>query len=192
MTHPREGSDPQPVPNLLVFEILLLKCILLDLVNELPSGKFKLWVRSLNMKFWNWSLSEIFKFLLQLECNWYRLWGRRHFPNASVVRNLPAHAGDARHASLIPGLGRSPGEGNGNPLQYSCLGNLTNRGAYSPWGCRESDTTEQTSKWAWGRRDIRLYCLYLCLGQISWFPGSLSVFICKVGVVILFLCLLGK
>ena len=40
----------------------------------------------------------------------------------SVVKNLPANAGDA---SLIPGLGRSPGEGNGNPLQYYCLENPT-------------------------------------------------------------------
>ena len=40
------------------------------------------------------------------------------FPGGSVVKNLPANAGDV---DLIPGLGRSPGEGNGNPLQYSCL-----------------------------------------------------------------------
>ena len=39
-----------------------------------------------------------------------------------VVKNLPAKAGDTRDAGLIPGLGRSPGEGNGNLLQYSCLG----------------------------------------------------------------------
>ena len=46
----------------------------------------------------------------------------------------------------IPGSGRSPGEGNGNPLQCSCLENSMDRGAgraYSPWGRRESDTTEQ-------------------------------------------------
>ena len=40
-----------------------------------------------------------------------------------VVKNLPANAGDIRDVGLIPGLGRSPGEGNGNPLQYSCLEN---------------------------------------------------------------------
>ena len=39
-----------------------------------------------------------------------------------MVKNLPANAGDTRDAGLIPGLGRSPGEGNGNLLQYSCLG----------------------------------------------------------------------
>jgi len=44
-----------------------------------------------------------------------------------VVKNVPASAGDR---SLIPGLGRSPGEGNGNPFQYSCLRNPMNRGAW--------------------------------------------------------------
>ena len=49
---------------------------------------------------------------------------------ALVVKNLPANARDIRDASLIPGLGRSPGEGSGNPLQYSCLGNPMDRGAW--------------------------------------------------------------
>ena len=44
-----------------------------------------------------------------------------------MVKNLPANAGDV---GLIPGLGRSPGEGNGNPLQYSCWDNLMDRGAW--------------------------------------------------------------
>ena len=43
----------------------------------------------------------------------------------------------------IPGSGRIPGEGNGNPLQYSCLENPTGGGAWCPWGRKESDTTEQ-------------------------------------------------
>ena len=47
-----------------------------------------------------------------------------------VVKNLPANAGDARDAESIPGLGRSPGGGNGNPLQYSCLGNPMDTGAW--------------------------------------------------------------
>ena len=42
----------------------------------------------------------------------------------------------------IPGSGRFPGEGNGNPLQYSCLENPMDRGAWCPWGHKESDTTE--------------------------------------------------
>ena len=48
------------------------------------------------------------------------------FPGGSVLKNPPANAGDP---SSVPGSGRSPGEGNGNPLQYSFLGNLMDRGA---------------------------------------------------------------
>ena len=43
------------------------------------------------------------------------------FPGGSVVKNPPANAGDLGDSGSIPGSGRSPGEGNGNPLQYSCL-----------------------------------------------------------------------
>ena len=49
------------------------------------------------------------------------------FPGVSVVKNLPANAGNM---GLTPGPGRSPGEGNGSPLQYSCLGNPTDKGAW--------------------------------------------------------------
>ena len=49
------------------------------------------------------------------------------FPGGAVVKNPPANAGDT---GLIPGSGRSPGEGNGNPLQYSCLENLMAGGAW--------------------------------------------------------------
>ena len=49
---------------------------------------------------------------------------------ALVVKNLPANAGDIRDTGLIPGLERSPGERNGNPLQYSGLENLMDRGAW--------------------------------------------------------------
>ena len=51
------------------------------------------------------------------------------FPDGTIVEGPPASAGDARDTGLIPGLGRSPGEGNGTPLQYSCLGNPMERGA---------------------------------------------------------------
>ena len=52
------------------------------------------------------------------------------FPGGVVVKNLPANAGDTEDAGSIPGLGRSPGAGNGNPLQYSCLGNPRDRIAW--------------------------------------------------------------
>ena len=64
-----------------------------------------------------------------------------------VVKNLPANAGDKRDAGFIPGLGRSPGEGHGNPLHYSCLENPMDRGAWWAmihWVAKESDTTEAT------------------------------------------------
>ena len=48
----------------------------------------------------------------------------RGFPGGSVVKNLPANA---RDTGLIPGLGRSPGDGNGNPFQHSCLEDPTDR-----------------------------------------------------------------
>ena len=47
-----------------------------------------------------------------------------------VVKNLPANAGDIRDVGSTPGSGRSPGRGHGNPLQYSCLENLMDRGAW--------------------------------------------------------------
>ena len=61
-----------------------------------------------------------------------------------MVKNPPVNAGDIRDAGLIPGLGRSPGEGNGNPLQYSCLENPKDRGAWwtAVHGIAELDTTE--------------------------------------------------
>ena len=58
-----------------------------------------------------------------------------------MVKNSPTNAGDA---GLIPGLGRSSGEGNGNPLPYSCLGNPMDRGAWQATVhgiTKESDTT---------------------------------------------------
>ena len=65
------------------------------------------------------------------------------FPGSSVVKNPPANAGDM---SSIPGSGRSSGEENGNPLQYSCLENPTDEGAWlaTVHGVAESDTTEVT------------------------------------------------
>ena len=52
------------------------------------------------------------------------------FPGGLAVKNQPTNAGDTGDTGLIPGSGRSPGEGSDNPLQYSCLGNPMNRGAW--------------------------------------------------------------
>ena len=67
------------------------------------------------------------------------------FPGGSDGKESSCSMGDM---GLIPGLGRSPGGGHGNPLQYSCLENphgQRNLVGYSPWGCKESDTTERLS-----------------------------------------------
>ena len=53
------------------------------------------------------------------------------FPGGSVVQNLPANIGDTGDLGAIPGLGKSPGEGNGNPLQCSCLDSPMDRGAWN-------------------------------------------------------------
>ena len=65
-----------------------------------------------------------------------------------MVKNPPANAGGPRDAGSIPGSGRSPGEGHGNPFQYSCLENPMGRGIWQATVYRvgkESETTEQLS-----------------------------------------------
>ena len=63
------------------------------------------------------------------------------FPGGSVVKNSPTNAGDL---CSIPGLERSPGEGNSNPLQYSCLGNHTDRGVW--WATVQGVTKSRTGQ----------------------------------------------
>ena len=63
------------------------------------------------------------------------------FPGGSDGKATVYNAGDL---GSTPGLGRFSGEGNGNPLQYSCLENPTDGGAWCPWGRKESDMTEPT------------------------------------------------
>ena len=73
--------------------------------------------------------------------------------NSLYIQSMGASLADGKESACsaddlgsIPGLGRFPGEGNGNPLQYSCLQNSMDRGAwqavYSPWGRKESGMTE--------------------------------------------------
>ena len=66
------------------------------------------------------------------------------FPSGSDGKEFAFNVGDLHS---IPGSGRSPGEGNGTPLQYSCLENSMDRGpmGYSPWSCKESDTAQQVT-----------------------------------------------
>ena len=71
---------------------------------------------------------------------------------ALVVKNPPVNAGDVRDAGLIPGLGRSSGGGNGNPLQYSCLENPMDRGTC--W------VTVHRVKKSWTRLTVHA-CIYI-------------------------------
>ena len=68
-------------------------------------------------------LIKIFCFWLEVEMDW-------GFPSGAVVNNLPDYAGGTRDSGSIPGLGRSPGGGNGNLLQCSCLENPMDRAAW--------------------------------------------------------------
>ena len=71
------------------------------------------------------------------------IYERLGFSGGSDGKKSTCNAGDL---GSIPGLERSPGGGHGNPLQYSCLENPHEQRSlvgYSPWGCKESDTTEQ-------------------------------------------------
>ena len=77
-----------------------------------------------------------------MRSSFYRLLsGHSGFPSGSLVKNPPTNSGDL---GSVPGSGRSPGEGSGNPLQYSCLGNPMDRGAWQATvhGVSESDMTE--------------------------------------------------
>ena len=84
-------------------------------------------------------MKEKFRLHIYITCLYIHIWASLV---AQTVKNLPANAGDL---NLIPGSGRSPGEGTGYPLQSSCLENSRTEEPgelYSPWDLKESDTTE--------------------------------------------------
>ena len=92
-----------------------------------------------------WKLLRIMSICMELGVH-----GARSSQVVPVVKNPPANTGDVRDTSSIPGSGRSPGRGNGNPVQYSCLENPTNRGAWR-------DTAHVVAKsWTWLKRLSRI------------------------------------
>ena len=82
------------------------------------------------------------------------------FPGGSVVKNLPASAGNAGDTGLTPGSGRSPGGGHGNPLQYSCLENPMDRGAW--WATVHEVTKSQIQLSNWACSQAMLACMCSC------------------------------
>ena len=80
-----------------------------------------------------------------LECLGVILKYNKDFPGGSVVKIPPATAGAAKDAGSIPGLGISPGQGNGNPLWYSCLQNSKDRAAWWATICGVAKSQTQLS-----------------------------------------------
>ena len=89
------------------------------------------------------------------------------FPGGSDGKESACNAGDS---GLIPGLGRSSGEWNGNPLQYSCLENSMDIGAWqaSPWGHRESDMTEQLTLSLFSQGHNPFFLIFVSIREEKW------------------------
>ena len=88
---------------------------------------------------WRAAIHGVEKSRTRLSDELSQFWG---FPGSSAGKESTCNSGDL---GSIPGLGRSPGRGHGNSLQYSCLENPHEQRSlegYSPWGLKESDTTE--------------------------------------------------
>ena len=86
-----------------------------------------------------------------------------------VVKNLPANAGDVKDTGSIPVLGRSPGGGHGNPLQYSCLENPMNRGAW--WAAVYKITKNQTQLKQLSMQHVQCHIYFLCF-LFLWYQFS--------------------
>ena len=89
------------------------------------------------------------------------------FPGGSVVKDPPANAGDARDAGLIPRSGRSPGGGNDNPLQYSCLENSKDRGAWLVIVYRVAESDMTGHIFSLSSKHLRFTAL-LCASSYHW------------------------
>ena len=118
------GSKAQMYHSVLIFEVVYMMCYTLTVKVKFQKSKQKK------------------TFLILIKTIGYIHMG---FPSGSDDKESAYSVGDL---GLIPELGRSPGGGHGNPLQYSCLENPHGQRSlvgYSPWGHKESDTTEWLS-----------------------------------------------
>ena len=85
--------------------------------------------RGIETQVWQPGAVRMMRWILR-EAIWLCLCSSKGFPDGPVVKSLPMNAGDIRDVSSVPGWGRSPGGGHGNPLQYSCLESPMDRGAW--------------------------------------------------------------
>ena len=94
-----------------------------------------------------------------------------------MLKNLPTNAGDTKDMGLIPGLGRRPRIGSGNPLQYSCLENPDRQrslAGYSPCGHKKSETAEQLST----AHTYKVYSYFL--SNWSFMPYFVIIFVIEI------------
>ena len=121
-----------------------------DTLPSMKSGSDQLWVfasmREIytgwehQTSFWDYYWTNIWRVLI-FKQSWGNVWGTGRYLHVSncpslashealVVKNSPSNVEDVRDTSSVPGWGRSPGEGHGNPLQYSCLKHSMDRGSW--------------------------------------------------------------
>ena len=94
----------------------------------------------------DFTTQHVFTSITTLVTEFYLSMCQLGFPGSTAVKNPPVNAGDTGDPGSVPGSGRYPGEGNGDPLQYSCLGNTMDRGAWRATihgVAKELDTTKQ-------------------------------------------------
>ena len=101
---------------------------------------------------------------------------------APVVKNLPANSGDVKDVGLIPGLGRSSGGGQGNPLQYSCLENPMDRGGWQATVYKVAKNWTQLGTHAWGHSTGKWK-------QAGWSTKRFVNLLCSLGDLVIFLIL---
>ena len=113
---------------------------------------------------------EAFEFLFTF-CHLGGVNCKSGFPDGTSGKNPPANTGDVRDESLIPGTGRSPGEGNGNPLQYFCLENPMDRRAWR-------DMVHRVAKsWAQLKRRHSMHAC-ICISEVVISPSNLDSSLC--------------
>ena len=161
---PIEGSPPgSPVPGIL--QARTLEWVAISFSNAWKwkvKGKLLSHVRLFTTP---WTASSIHGIFQASVLEWGAIaFSEKHAQVALIVKNPLANTGDTRDVGLIPESRRSPGEENGNPLHYFCLGNPIDKRSLegcSPWGCKESDVTATEHK--------------ICLTYITCFSLSFPV-----------------
>ena len=135
----------------------------LNIQKEVSLNNLELHILRLSSK--NWTYHKMTKQLLKTFEALVFFFFFINLPGGAVVKIPLASAGDSSNASLSPGSGSPPRVGNGNPLQYSCLKNYINRGAWpghSPWGHKKLEATE------WPSMHMHTHTSCILRNQCEW------------------------